>query len=44
MKSRVTEIAPDVYRLSTYHPEGDMQFNQFLIKDEEPFLMALLQK
>jgi flavorubredoxin len=39
MKSTVTEIAPDVYRLSTYHPEGDMQFNQFLIKDEEPFLM-----
>ena len=39
MKSTVTEIAPDVYRLSTYHPEGGMQFNQFLIKDDEPFLM-----
>ncbi|HEX8772612.1 MAG TPA: hypothetical protein VF735_03335 [Pyrinomonadaceae bacterium] len=39
MKSAVAEIAPDVYRISTFHPEGGMQFNQFLIKDEEPFLM-----
>jgi flavorubredoxin len=34
----VTEIAPDVYRISTYIPEIDLQFNQFLIKDEEPLL------
>ena len=34
----VTEIAPDCYRISTYIPEGDLQFNQFLIKDEEPLL------
>jgi len=39
MQSRVAEIAPDVYRLSTFHSEGGMQFNQFLIKDDEPFLM-----
>jgi flavorubredoxin len=34
----VTEIAPEVYRISTYIPEIDLQFNQFLIKDEEPLL------
>jgi flavorubredoxin len=34
----VTEIAPDFYRISTYIPEFDLQFNQFLIKDEEPLL------
>ncbi len=34
----VTEIAADVYRISTYVPEIDMQFNQFLVKDEEPLL------
>ena len=34
----VTEIAPDVYRISTYVPEIDLQFNQFLVKDEEPLL------
>ena len=38
MNSKVTEIAPDVYRISTFHPAG-VQFNQFLIKDDEPFLM-----
>jgi flavorubredoxin len=34
----VTEIAPDVYRISTYVPEIDLQFNQFLVKDDEPLL------
>ena len=34
----VTEIAPDVYRISTFVPEIDLQFNQFLIKDDEPML------
>jgi flavorubredoxin len=33
-----TEIAPDVYRISTYVPEVNLQFNQFLVKDDEPFL------
>ena len=27
--STITEIAPDVYRISTYVPEFDLQFNQF---------------
>ncbi len=34
----ITEIAPDVYRLSLYIPEIDLQFNQFLVKDDEPLL------
>ena len=34
----VTEIAADCYRISTYIPEIDLQFIQFLIKDEEPLL------
>ncbi|HEY7353180.1 MAG TPA: hypothetical protein VH596_10490 [Terriglobales bacterium] len=33
-----TEIAPDVYRISIYAPHGDLQFNHFLVKDEEPLL------
>ena len=34
----ITEIAPDVFRISTYLSEANLQFNQFLVKDEEPFL------
>jgi flavorubredoxin len=34
----ITEIAPDVYRLSLYVPEANLQFNQFLVKDDEPLL------
>ncbi|MEN6334384.1 MAG: MBL fold metallo-hydrolase [Phycisphaerales bacterium] len=34
----VTEIAADVFRISTFIPEADLQFNQFLIRDEEPLL------
>jgi len=39
MESTVTEIAPEIFRISTYHPEFGIQFNQFLVKDDEPFLM-----
>jgi len=39
MESRVTEIAPEVFRISTFHPDFGIQFNQFLIRDDEPFLM-----
>jgi flavorubredoxin len=39
MQSNVTEIAPDIYRISTFHPDYGIQLNQFLIKDAEPFLM-----
>ncbi len=34
----VTEISADIFRISTYIPEFDLQFNQFLIRDEEPLL------
>ncbi len=34
----IHEIAPDLFRLSRYVPEIDMQFNHFLVRDEEPLL------
>ncbi len=34
----INEIAPDVYRISTYVAEFDLQFNQFLVNDDEPLL------
>jgi len=39
MKSTVTEIAKDTYRISTFHPDFRIQINQFLVVDDEPFLM-----
>jgi flavorubredoxin len=33
-----TEIAPDLFRLSTFVPEFNLQFNQFLVRDEQPLL------
>ncbi|MGH7790803.1 MAG: MBL fold metallo-hydrolase, partial [Thermodesulfobacteriota bacterium] len=35
---RIDEIAPDLYRISIYVPEHDLQFNHFLVKDDEPLL------
>ena len=35
---QIDEIVQDVYRLSIYVPDFDMQFNHFLIKDDEPML------
>ncbi|HLK50966.1 MAG TPA: hypothetical protein VKT49_22650 [Bryobacteraceae bacterium] len=34
----ITEIAPDIYRIGLYVPEIDLQFNHFLVRDEEPLL------
>ena len=34
----VTEIAPDLFRISIYVPDIDLQFNQFVARDEEPLL------
>ena len=34
----VTEIASDVYRISTYASQFKLQFNHFLVKDKEPLL------
>lgn len=39
MTPTVTEIATGVFRISTFSPEFGIQFNQFLVKDDEPFLM-----
>ncbi len=36
--AEISEIAADVYRISIYVPAVDLQFNQFLIRDEEPLL------
>lgn len=41
MHTTTTEIAPDVFRFSTLVPEaapGGFSFNQFLVRDEQPFL------
>ena len=41
MFTTIDEIAPDIFRLSTLVPEvgpGGFSFNQFLIRDEQPFL------
>jgi hypothetical protein len=32
----VCEIAPDVYRISVFYPEINLQFNHFLVNDDEP--------
>ena len=32
------EVAPEVYQISVFVPEIKLQFNHFLIKDDEPML------
>jgi flavorubredoxin len=34
----IDEIGPDLFRLSVFVPEIDMQFNHFLVRDDEPML------
>jgi flavorubredoxin len=34
----VSEVAPDVYRVSVFVPEINLQFNHFLVRDDEPLL------
>ena len=36
--TRVDEIAANIFRISTYFPEFNLQFNQFLVRDDEPLL------
>ena len=38
METTVTEIAPSIYRLSTFVDEANFMFNQFLVDAEEPLL------
>jgi flavorubredoxin len=36
--TRIDEIGPDIFRISTYFSDFNLQFNQFLIRDDEPLL------
>jgi len=42
METQINEIAPDIYRLSTYVPDvappAGFTFNQFVVRGEQPFL------
>jgi flavorubredoxin len=35
---RTTEIAPEIYRISVFVPEINLEFSHFLVRDEEPLL------
>ena len=34
----ISEIAPNIFRVSIIAPLGNLQFNHFLVKDDEPWL------
>ena len=34
----VSEIAPDLFRISIFVPDFNLQFNQFVVRDQEPLL------
>ncbi len=34
----ISEIAPSIFRISIFAPRGNLQFNHFLVKDDEPLL------
>ena len=36
--TKISEVAPDVFRISTFLPDFNLQFNQFVVRDEEPLL------
>jgi hypothetical protein len=36
--TQITGVAPDLHRISTYVPEINLQFGQFLVRDDEPLL------
>jgi hypothetical protein len=38
----IAEIAPDVFRISTFVPDFNLQFNQFVVRSDEPLLCAPL--
>ena len=37
-EAKLHEVAPDVFRISIYVPEFNLQFNHFLVRDQEPLL------
>ena len=34
----ISEIAPNIFRISIFAPLGNLQFNHFLVRDDEPLL------
>ena len=36
--AQITEIASNIFKITTFIPEANLQFNQFLIRDEQPLL------
>jgi len=36
---QIDEIAPGIHRISVFVPETQLQFNHFLIKDDQPLLV-----
>jgi flavorubredoxin len=38
METRIDEINDDIYRVSTFLPEMDFMFNQFVVKGDEPLV------
>ena len=37
----IHEVATDIYRISVYEPAFDLQFNYFLVRDEDPLLFTM---
>lgn len=44
METRIDEIAPDIFRLSTFVPDANLPFNQYLVRGEEPLLFHTGQR
>jgi flavorubredoxin len=38
MTTRIDEVAPDLFRISLYAEQFNLQFNHFLVRDDEPLL------
>lgn len=44
METRVDEIATNIFRLSTYIPEANLPFNQYVVRAEQPLLFHTGQR
>ncbi len=44
LETKIHEVAPQLFRISTYIPEAGIQFNQFLSRDSEPLLFHTGQR
>ena len=38
IRAQITEVAPDLFRITTFIEPFNLQFSQFLVRDEEPLL------